>query len=241
MDGERITNDDHRRVGQRTYRAVVERFAPGSGPDDASTDLAGHEAWFDSLAEAGAWVDDQSVSPLDGRVEEHVWQETISVDREANRVVYDATRHPTGRFLDRIYYYRSPDEDDPQARWSFVDTDNEPGRFNPDVWPADETLWEYGPGIVGSSFNGAPTFADLATARRELVEALRAAWRLCELLRDPFDVGVPTGQNVPELLRAALEVVAAEVGGVDELVKHRPGSWEADHVRSLAVILTGWS
>jgi hypothetical protein len=43
---------------------------------------------------------------------------------------------------------------------------------------------------------------------------------------------------VPELLRSALEVVAAEVGGDEELVKHRPGSWEADHVRHLGAVIT---
>lgn len=43
-----------------------------------------------------------------------------------------------------------------------------------------------------------------------------------------------TGDNLPEMLRAALEEVATELGGVLRLVEHRPGSWEAQHVAALA-------
>lgn len=58
----------------------------------------------------------------------------------------------------------------------------------------------------------------------DLVDALRRAHRLCDT----------TADNLPELLREALEQLGRELGGVEELVRHRPGSWEAENVRQLA-------
>ena len=239
MDGEPITTDDHRRIGQRTYRAVVERFVSGAGPDDAVIDIAEHEAWFDSLADAGSWVDEQSASPLDGRVEEHVWQEAISVDREANRIVYDATRHPSGRFLDRVYY-QSADEEDPHARWSFVETDDEPGRFDPDLSPADETLWEYVPGIVGSRFGRC------ANPRRSRHGASRGRGGAGGVASVRTAARPVRRRCADRAERARVAPRRPRSGGGRSrwgrrARKHRPGSWEADHVRNLAVILTGWS
>jgi hypothetical protein len=69
-----------------------------------------------------------------------------------------------------------------------------------------------------------PSSGDRETVVADLVEALRQTHRLCDT----------TGNNLPELFREALERLGREVGGVEELVRHRPGSWEAEHVRRLA-------
>jgi hypothetical protein len=58
-----------------------------------------------------------------------------------------------------------------------------------------------------------------------LVEAIRNAWDVV----DHYGVG-----NLPEMLRGALEQVGRDLGGSHALVRHRPGSWEANHVRGLA-------
>ena len=41
------------------------------------------------------------------------------------------------------------------------------------------------------------------------------------------------GQDVAEFLAHALCYVAAAEGGIDEVLRNRPGSWEAEHVRRL--------
>jgi hypothetical protein len=75
-------------------------------------------------------------------------------------------------------------------------------------------------------------FLDMATtnghttAVSDLVDSLRRAHQLCD-----------TGDNLPELLREALEQLATEIGGTEQLVRHRPGSWEAVNVRQLAGLL----
>jgi hypothetical protein len=48
------------------------------------------------------------------------------------------------------------------------------------------------------------------------------------------------GGSFPDGLREALEEVAARRGGVEELVRTRPGCWEADHIRALAA-LADWT
>ncbi|MFC8790813.1 hypothetical protein [Streptomyces cinereoruber] len=53
----------------------------------------------------------------------------------------------------------------------------------------------------------------------------RAADAIAEALRD--------GQDVAEMLAAALCQVAAAEGGTEEVLRNRPGSWEAGHLRSL--------
>jgi hypothetical protein len=42
------------------------------------------------------------------------------------------------------------------------------------------------------------------------------------------------GASFPDLLREVLEVMAADLGGTEGLVRTRPGSWEAQHLRALA-------
>jgi hypothetical protein len=69
-----------------------------------------------------------------------------------------------------------------------------------------------------------PTTNSHTTAVSDLVDSLRRAHQLCDT----------TGDNLPELLREALEQVATELGGTEQLVRHRPGSWEAENVRQLA-------
>jgi hypothetical protein len=67
-----------------------------------------------------------------------------------------------------------------------------------------------------------------------LADGIRYALRFCDEAGEAAGV-IGYGGNLPELLRAALEEVAAEIGdGSHGLVRHRPGSWEADHVRGLA-------
>ncbi|KOU99099.1 hypothetical protein [Streptomyces sp. XY533] len=48
---------------------------------------------------------------------------------------------------------------------------------------------------------------------------------IVEALRD--------GQDVAELIADALCRVAATEGGTEEVLRNRPGSWEASHIRSL--------
>ncbi len=75
----------------------------------------------------------------------------------------------------------------------------------------------------------------LASATRahiELVEALRSVWEHCERFYDD-DLSLGRGGNLPELLRGALTELGREVGGTDGLTRHRPGSWEAQHVTGL--------
>ncbi|HVT78307.1 MAG TPA: hypothetical protein VHD87_14825 [Acidimicrobiales bacterium] len=73
-------------------------------------------------------------------------------------------------------------------------------------------------------------------AVRLLVDALRVNLEACG---EPVEVraGVFAGDNLAERLRSALEALAVERGGVEALVAHRPGCWEADHVRQLAAMV----
>jgi hypothetical protein len=66
-----------------------------------------------------------------------------------------------------------------------------------------------------------------------LVEALRRSLEACG---EPVEVqpGIFAGDNLAERLGAALATLAEELGSVEALVAHRPGCWEADHVRNLA-------
>jgi hypothetical protein len=57
------------------------------------------------------------------------------------------------------------------------------------------------------------------TTTRQAVEAITAALR--------------EGNDVAEFLAHALCYVAAAEGGTEEVLRNRPGSWEADHVRRL--------
>lgn len=57
-----------------------------------------------------------------------------------------------------------------------------------------------------------------------LEDALQAAWQTCD----------DTSCNLPELIRAALESLAVDLGSVHALTQHRPGSWEATHIENLA-------
>jgi hypothetical protein len=59
-----------------------------------------------------------------------------------------------------------------------------------------------------------------------LTAALVAAEAACEA----------NAWSFPDLLRECLEGVALELGGVEALVRTRPGSWEADHLRALAAM-----
>lgn len=59
---------------------------------------------------------------------------------------------------------------------------------------------------------------------RELADAILNAFSQCDEEHWSF----------PDLLREAFQEVAAYVGDEQELVRSRPGSWEADHIRRLA-------
>lgn len=77
-----------------------------------------------------------------------------------------------------------------------------------------------------------PNIRDLTDAVRQLKSALAAALEACG---PPEEIrpGVYSGVNLPELLAQALTELADERGGVEYLVRHRPGCWEAEHVRRL--------
>ena len=78
--------------------------------------------------------------------------------------------------------------------------------------------------------------SDYGTIHTDLVNALRAAWDYCDQPPpdDKPDASRGYYGNLPEVLRDALETLAVEKGDSEMLVVHRPGSWEADHVRRLA-------
>jgi hypothetical protein len=61
--------------------------------------------------------------------------------------------------------------------------------------------------------------------------------QLVDALAEALDYCARSGWNLPEVLRMALEQLAADRGGSWQLIKHRPGSWEAVHVSALAA---GW-
>ena len=88
------------------------------------------------------------------------------------------------------------------------------------------------------------------SAVRDLAHSLAEVWWVCE---DGYDRGrgLGTGRNLPEALSYALGLAAVTLGldrkdnaarvageqaqtvAAEGLVCHRPGSWEADHVRAL--------
>jgi hypothetical protein len=88
------------------------------------------------------------------------------------------------------------------------------------------------------------------SAVRDLAHALAEVWWVCDNSHDP-DEGLSTGGNLPEALSYALGLAAVTLGldrddnaaradgeraqtlAAEGLVCHRPGSWEADHVRAL--------
>lgn len=57
------------------------------------------------------------------------------------------------------------------------------------------------------------------------------------VLRDAIECALDasdlTGGNMPDLLSAALREVAEDLGDEYELIRQRPGSWEATHVEAL--------
>lgn len=96
-------------------------------------------------------------------------------------------------------------------------------------------------GIVALEDPRGPAASELvAAAVAELEASIRLALDVCDALDDGFrtEWGTAAGMNLPELLRGALSRVAEELGGEEELVRHRPGSWEADHVRTLGMVLS---
>jgi hypothetical protein len=60
-----------------------------------------------------------------------------------------------------------------------------------------------------------------------LDDALNLVLAYCDHHYTEVRPGVAAGENLPELLREALER-AAEARGAEALVRHRPGAWEAD-------------
>ena len=59
--------------------------------------------------------------------------------------------------------------------------------------------------------------------------------RRVDQLRDAVLESVRAGDDFGDVLSAALGAAASTLGSVEALVEGRPGSWEADHVRQLAV------
>jgi hypothetical protein len=83
-------------------------------------------------------------------------------------------------------------------------------------------------------------WAAIETARLQLVEALRAVWDACETYNPEAELrasGVVAGANLPEELAQALTELARTLGDTERLACHRPGSWEAEHVRRLGALL----
>lgn len=96
-----------------------------------------------------------------------------------------------------------------------------------------------------------PESTDIYTrAVRDLASAIAAVWQVCEDGYD-HDRGLGAGGNLAEALSYALGLAAVTLGldrddtatvvdgeraqmmAAEALVCHRPGSWEADHVRAL--------
>lgn len=64
-------------------------------------------------------------------------------------------------------------------------------------------------------------------------DAREARARMLDLVEDITDC-VRAGDDLGDVLSAALGVVANRVGGIEDLVRARPGSWESEHIRRLA-------
>lgn len=68
-----------------------------------------------------------------------------------------------------------------------------------------------------------------------LDEAIALSLDVCDAVGTPGQVA---GTNLPELLREALTQVAERLPEREYgLIRHRPGSWEATHVRALGQVL----
>lgn len=63
----------------------------------------------------------------------------------------------------------------------------------------------------------------------ETAEAREARARLLDLTDC-----ARAGDDLGDVVSAALGIVANRLGGIEELVRGRPGSWEAEHIRQLA-------
>lgn len=97
----------------------------------------------------------------------------------------------------------------------------------------------------------ADTTDTYASAVRDLADALADVWAACEAGYD-HQRGFGTVGNLPEALSYGLGLAAVTLGldrdargallegeraqltAAEALVRHRPGCWEADHVRALA-------
>jgi hypothetical protein len=84
-------------------------------------------------------------------------------------------------------------------------------------------------------------------ALKALADALVQVWTVCEDAGVEAGSGVNFGGNLPEALSYALGMAAVALGldlddsgnpedadfAAEGLVRHRPGSWEAVHIRAL--------
>lgn len=85
--------------------------------------------------------------------------------------------------------------------------------------------------------------AELTAAHDALVAAMRQYLAACGELQimssyvrtDGVLAQLAAGPNLAEGIAAALTELAGEMGGVEALVRHRPGCWEAGHIRDLVV------
>jgi len=86
---------------------------------------------------------------------------------------------------------------------------------------------------------------DYTIAVANLASALAEVWQACEARYD-HERGLASAGNLPEALSYALGLdrdddgtlidgEAAQRVAAEALVWHRPGSWEADHVRALTL------
>ena len=92
-----------------------------------------------------------------------------------------------------------------------------------------------------------PQTAAYDGALKKLADALVRVWAVCEDAGAEAGTGISFGGNLPEALSYALGLAAVDLdldlddagnpGNADfaaeGLVRHRPGSWEAVHVRAL--------
>ncbi len=77
---------------------------------------------------------------------------------------------------------------------------------------------------------GSPRRDEIDRTHRRLVAALAATWRLAE----------HGGPDFAGSVSAALGDVARSKGGIEALVKSRPGSWEAGCIRQLGATEMDW-